>query len=346
MKKTTIHILHIFILTFFLVGTVPFVSNAQDPHFSQFYASPIVLNPASTGLFSGEFRISSNYRNQWRAVSTPFTTATVAADFQLLNKLIGKNDVFGIGFLGMVDQSNNHGLKANYIGISSAFTKSLDDNGYTKIAVGFQGILTTKKVDYSRFVFSRQFTPMGFDNSLPTGESISGFVLNYPDFSTGFLYTGMNAREHNWYLGTSYYHFTKPSESVSSQYEMRLEPRTTIHSGYNFPITEFNRLYFSGLYMKSMLAKEFMIGAVLETALPGNMVESKLFTGMYMRVNDAVIPYAGFSNGKFQVGISYDLNITSLKTATKSRGGFELSMLMIFSRDPDRSKIPRCTNLF
>ena len=137
----------------------------QDPHFSQFYSSPLTLNPAMTGVFAGETRMAMTYRNQWRTVSTPFTTATVACDFQLLNDRIG-NDIFGIGFMGMVDQSNNQGLKANYISFSTAYNKNIDLEGRHKIGVGFQTSFTTKKVDYSRFVFSRQFTPTGFDPSL------------------------------------------------------------------------------------------------------------------------------------------------------------------------------------
>jgi type IX secretion system PorP/SprF family membrane protein len=321
-------------------------TKAQDPHFSQFFSSPLTLNPASTGLFSGDVRVSSNYRNQWRAVSTPFTTATVAADFQVLNSIIGKDDVFGLGVIGMVDQSNNRGLKANYIGASAAYAKSLDANGYSKISLGFQGTLVSKKLDYNRFIFSRQFTPLGFDNSLPTGEPINGFVLNYPNFSTGILYTGMNSNEANWYLGTSYYHFTKPSESISSQYEMRLQPRLTFHGGYNFPIAEVNRFYLSALYMNSMLAKEVILGGVLESFNANSNYETRIFTGLFYRINDAIVPYVGFSTGKFQMGMSYDLSVSSLKTSTQGRGGFELSLLMTFSKDPDRSKIPRCTNLF
>ncbi|HOA38555.1 MAG TPA: type IX secretion system membrane protein PorP/SprF, partial [Flavihumibacter sp.] len=35
---------------------------AQDPHFSQFFASPLTLNPAYTGKFNGTVRVSGNYR--------------------------------------------------------------------------------------------------------------------------------------------------------------------------------------------------------------------------------------------------------------------------------------------
>lgn len=116
----------------------------QDPHFSQFYSSPLTLNPAMTGVFAGETRMAMTYRNQWRTVSTPFTTATVACDFQLLNDRIG-NDIFGIGFMGMVDQSNNQGLKANYVSFSTAYNKNIDLEGRHKIGVGFQTSFATKK---------------------------------------------------------------------------------------------------------------------------------------------------------------------------------------------------------
>jgi aryl-phospho-beta-D-glucosidase BglC (GH1 family) len=91
-----------------------------------------------TGLFSGETRLATTYRNQWKSVSTPFTTATVAADFQLLNDRIG-NDIMGIGIMGMLDQSNNQGLKSNFISLAAAYNKNLDNNGRHKIGVGFQG---------------------------------------------------------------------------------------------------------------------------------------------------------------------------------------------------------------
>lgn len=319
--------------------------HAQDPHYSQFYSSPMTLNPAQTGLFPGEVRIASTYRNQWRTVATPFTTATVAMDFQLLNGKLKNNDVFGLGFMGMIDESNNHGLKANYVSVATAYNKSLDLEGYHKIGVGFQGTLATKKVDYSRFVFSQQFTPFGFDPTLPNGEPIAGFALNYFDLGAGILYSGMNADEQQWYIGGSYYHINRPNEAISTE-ENRLQPRISAHGGFNFPVGELNRVYFSGLYMNSAITQELTFGAVLESTIRSNEYETSLFTGLYYRRNDAFVPYIGITNGKMQLGLSYDVNVSSLKTATQSRGGFEMSLQMNLSRNPDANKIPKCYNKF
>jgi len=317
---------------------------AQDPHFSQFYSSPLTLNPAMTGVFAGETRLAMTYRNQWRTVSTPFTTATVACDFQLLNDKIG-NDLFGLGFVGMIDQSNNQGLKANFLSISTAYNKSIDIEGLHKIGVGFQASWATKKADYSRFVFSRQFTPMGFDPSLPTGEPTSGFTINYLDVAAGFLYSGMSATNSQWYLGGSYYHLNKPNEAISTE-QNRLSPRLSVHGGFNFPFAEQNRIYLSALYMNSMITEEFLFGTIFEKYIPNVEYETSLYTGVYYRPNDAVIPYIGIGTPKMQLGLSYDINISSLKTATQSRGGFEISLQSNLSRDPERNKIPKCYNKF
>lgn len=317
---------------------------AQDPHFSQFYSSPLTLNPAMTGVFAGETRLAMTYRNQWRTVSTPFTTATVACDFQLLNDRIG-NDLFGIGFVGMIDQSNNQGLKANFLSVSTAYNKSIDMEGSHKIGVGFQTSWATKKADYSRFVFSRQFTPMGFDPSLPTGESTSGFTINYLDVAAGFLYSGMNGTNSQWYLGGSYYHLNKPNEAISTE-QNRLSPRLSVHGGFNFAFAEQNRIYLSALYMNSMITEEYLFGTVFEKYIPNVEYETSLYTGVYYRPNDAIIPYIGFGTSKMQLGLSYDINISSLKTATQSRGGFEISLQTNLSRDPERNKIPKCYNKF
>ena len=53
---------------------------AQDPNFSQFFASPLTLNPALTGKFDGSYRVAGNYRNQWPTINNAFTTYTASFD--------------------------------------------------------------------------------------------------------------------------------------------------------------------------------------------------------------------------------------------------------------------------
>ena len=54
---------------------------AQDIHYSQFYASPLTLNPALTGVNACNYRVGVMYRSQWSSVSAdPYQTPSISFD--------------------------------------------------------------------------------------------------------------------------------------------------------------------------------------------------------------------------------------------------------------------------
>src|SRR6478609_983154 len=86
---------------------------AQDPNFSQFFASPLTLNPALTGKFDGVFRIAGNYRNQWPTISNAYNTKTVSLDFGVMKNSLPDIDQMGVGILGITDDAGDGVLKTN-----------------------------------------------------------------------------------------------------------------------------------------------------------------------------------------------------------------------------------------
>src|ERR1044071_6773334 len=78
---------------------------AQDPHFSQFFASPLTLNPAFTGKFDGSWRVAANHRDQWPSIPKAYVTTSASIDFGILKSRIHSGDIFGIGISGLSDQS-------------------------------------------------------------------------------------------------------------------------------------------------------------------------------------------------------------------------------------------------
>src|SRR5689334_13963919 len=102
-------------------------ATAQDPNFSQFFASPLTLNPAFTGKFDGQYRAAGNYRNQWPTINNAFTTATVSFDAGILKNKISEVDQFGVGVMGFTDRSSNGALQHNYLALSTAYHKGLDE---------------------------------------------------------------------------------------------------------------------------------------------------------------------------------------------------------------------------
>src|SRR5690606_23124412 len=53
----------------------------QDMHFSQFYANPLDLNPAMTGVMDCNIRFNLNYRNQWASVLKSNAFQTISASY-------------------------------------------------------------------------------------------------------------------------------------------------------------------------------------------------------------------------------------------------------------------------
>ena len=87
---------------FSIVSAMAVNTHAQDIHFSQFYENSVLTNPALTGVFSGEYKVGIDYRNQWASVATPFTTTMFSAETRILvNRAV--NDYISFGFGGYYD---------------------------------------------------------------------------------------------------------------------------------------------------------------------------------------------------------------------------------------------------
>lgn len=312
-------------------------SQAQDPHFSQFFASPLTLNPALTGKFDGDVRVTGNYRNQWPTINRAFTTTTVSIDFPVMAKHIAPNDTWGVGLMGYSDQSANSALKFNYFTLSTAFHKGLDEDGYSQIGAGFQATYTNMLLNVSSLKFEDQLTPFGFTGT--TGEIFNNSTIknSYFDLNAGVLYSGSTTDKNNFYAGISMYHITRPKQQFTGTFFL-LNPRTTFHAGGYFPAGDFGTIHVSGLYSTQAKASEAVFGGALELPVSQEKTTSVYF-GSWIRLNDAIIPYIGLEFGPFRLGATYDVNTSSLKAASQSRGGIEMSLIYI-RKAPDSRGMP------
>jgi type IX secretion system PorP/SprF family membrane protein len=115
------------IKTLLLLVLTPAIIQAQDIHFSQFYNSPLTLNPTLTGYMNGNFRLGAIYRNQWREVTKPFVTTSGSFDLPI-RKGFGDNDVMGVGAVFFHDQSGTVNLATVSVNVSFAYHKVLGIN--------------------------------------------------------------------------------------------------------------------------------------------------------------------------------------------------------------------------
>lgn len=315
---------------------------AQDPHFSQFFSSPLTLNPAYTGKFDGTFRAAGNYRNQWPTINNAFTTATASVDFGILQKRLPEFDTWGVGIMGLNDQSGNKILNNNYISLSTAYHKALDENGYHTLTVGFQGTYANKRLDVSKATFEDMLRADGFTGTTQEdfASNTRNINLNYFDVNAGLLYSGSTDGYNNFYIGVSTYHINRPKESFTGGNYI-LNPRLTVHGGGYVPVGRITTLHTSFIHQRQAGASETVAGAALAFKLNDDEdTETALYTGLWYRFKDAFIPYVGIEFAGLRIGYSYDVNNSSLNTASNSRGGNEISLIYVRkASDPNRRKL-------
>lgn len=320
-------------------------ASAQDPNFSQFFVSPLSLNPALTGKFNGDFRLAGNYRDQWPEISKAFITSTISLDMPVLRGKLSELDTWGVGIMAMTDKTANGVLSSNFISISTAYHKGLDEDGLHQIGLGFQGTYANKRLDGTKLDFLDELDANGGFTGI-SQETIDDQQINVNHFSfgTGILYNGSTDGYNNFYLGVSAYHLNRPKESFTGNLFYQLNPRITANAGGAIPLGDGSRtIYLSSLYSSQAGATNVVVGGAAGFLLNGDEENpTSFYAGAWTRfnnVNDAIIPYVGLEFNGFRLGASYDVNISSLKTASQSRGGLEISLIYI-KRPPGYKPMP------
>jgi type IX secretion system PorP/SprF family membrane protein len=314
----------LFIFCTVIAGSI----QAQDPHFSQFFASPLTLNPAFTGKFDGTWRLAANHRDQWPSIPKAYVTTSASFDFPILKTSIPEGDVFGIGLSGVSDASANSQLKLNYGSVSLSYHKALDEDGYNTIGAGFQGTYSSMMLDVSKLNFEDMLTQNGFTGT--TSDVLTnGNNQSYFDVNAGLLFSGSTNGENNYYVGASMYHINRPKVSFKDK-NWFMSGRVTVHAGGTFFLSDVVSLSTTVIHQMQNKASETTLGGAFGlNANSDNANPTNVYLGSWMRINDAIIPYIGLEFGGLRIGATYDVNISSLKAATGNRGGSEISIIYI-----------------
>ncbi len=332
---------HLLIAFFAILGSLTL--SAQDIHFSQFYMSPLNLNPAMTGVMNCNVRLTGNYRNQWASVlrSNAFNTYSVSYDQRLA---VGRYDYFGIGgtFWGDVAGQSRFGTVTGKL--SASFSKRMggyrDKSHY--LVMGVEGGISQRSIDFLALRWGTQHDGAGgFDATLDPLESFERSNFIFADLSAGLLWFSNIDEDNNFYFGGAYHHLNQANQSfaISNDPNDREElyARFTIHAGGEFkvnrrmslipgavvfiqgPSLEVN----GGTSFRFLLGNSrryyqaFQIGGWLRLA---NKLEDSIHA-------DAFIISTRFEYEDFGIGFSYDMNISDLNVASNYNGAFEFSLV-------------------
>lgn len=326
---------------FFAIRT----SQAQDIHFSQFYATPFMVNPAYSGLYYGDFRVTGIYRQQWKSISEPFVSNAISADYQFY---LASGNRLSAGLQVVGDEAGVGSLKTTQTHINGAYHTSY---GLNNLHAGIQLGYIEQGVDVKKFTFPNQFDrDIGqFSNeneALPNGESNLQENTSYLDATIGFAWS-RNFGKFKPEAGIAIYHVNFHKKSLTKNDTARTKARPVISGGGTYTINDKYYIMPMFKYMFQTRASDMLIGGNVARNLPKNKAKVKaVYAGMQLRSGigrstDAGILMLGMFIHQVRAGFSYDFNISSLRESSSYRGALEFSLIYTgLSTQLDRGHIP------
>ena len=309
-----------------LLSVITLLSKGQDIHFSQYLNNPLSYNPSNTGKFDGDWRFIANYRDQWRAISIPFTTYSASFDRQFYYK----NRHLSAGVFVLSDQSGDIALKSNQIYVSGAYHMEYNKNFFD---YGVQLGYVMKRIDYGSISFPDQWDQVSgyFNPELQTDALIQKDHLGYLDMNVGAAWH-KKIRIFEPEVGVSLSHVNLPRETFFND-KGRLPMRRTIHGALNTEIMPNLHLKPGFLFLSMRGANDFVLGTEIGYGITGNRFNiNEIQGGVFWRngiidVSDAMVFSLGAQVSNWAFNVSYDFNVSPLNKFTNHRGAFEISFV-------------------
>ncbi len=319
-------------------------TNAQvDPHFSQYYAYPLYLNPAFTGVIGGDYRATAIYKNQWLSVGKPYSTAGISLDMTTFSGL-------NIGLNVFQQTAGDGGYRYTQGSVSVSYQGlHFDEEGYQRVIFGLQLGFINRRFDISKLRFGDQWAPglhINGDPTLPTSEIFSKSSASAVDNAAGIAYADDRPDKMvNVFGGFSMNHLTRPEDPFLVAGEKKKLPyRYTYHGGARIKMENGTSITPHFIYMRQGNAEERTFGFFVRK--PTTKEEVYLLGGISYRYKDAFIPYAGIQFSKVQMGLSYDATSSSLGRSIVFTNSFELSITVIGRRPEEKRRYFECPPRF
>lgn len=304
---------------------------AQDIHYSQFNSSPQNLSPSQTGLFDGDWRFAGNFRSQWSAIPVPYRTFSLAADTRI--KTNSEKNAPAAGLVINTDKSGDSKFTTTQLFASGAFIKRLNKDSTHFGSVAIQPGITSKSFNVAELTFDNQYTGDVYDGTLPSGENFPKTRMTYFDLGAGLGYLYRKNHRTLVNVGVSMLHLNRPKQSFFNNDDIRLDMKTCVSGLAEFPVAAQLDVLPSVMYQRQGKFQETVFGVFGKYHLkPVDGMTTAVSLGGFYRLKDAFILVANMDYKNFNVGVSYDVNMSKLIAATNRRGGFEISVIYIFKK--------------
>lgn len=315
---------HSVLIIFMLCSFVSF--SQQDKHFSMFFESKSQINPATAGFFDGDYQLFTNYRNQWaKKLSQPFKTFSAAFD----GRYKTKNGFLGYGFNVYKDVSGKSGFTVNQVSIPINYAVRINKNNF--FSLGITPMFYQRNIKNKALNWQTQWTGTGYNTSIGNGENFINQNYGYGKVDIGAgLYWYSNLTKYKWFgIGLSAHHLISPKTNAIAIND-GLYRRFAVSFFGNFG-SQYSNLTIKPNLLVSLQGpnSNIVIGSGFDFQLKTNSLytgyhhKNSIEFGSYYRVKDAIILNTVVHLSSLSIGLSYDINISSLKQVTNSFGALE-----------------------
>ncbi|HEX9511962.1 MAG TPA: PorP/SprF family type IX secretion system membrane protein [Puia sp.] len=315
-------------------------ARAQDIHFSQFFEAPLLRNPSLAGIFSGDYRIQAVFHDQWNSFSNAYRTGSLNAEYKMP---IGKgNDFLTTGLQALYDKAGSAALSTTELLPALNYHKSLSNDKTMYLSLGLMGGIVSKTIDLSKVTTNSQYNGTAYDPALPNGETLITPNVLYWDGSLGMSFNTSFGKDqgNTMFIGAALHHLNRPKNSFYKNPAIELDPKYVFSAGMKLIINDYAWFTLQADHSRQGSSQETIGGALYSYILGDDPANSgyTLHLGGFLRWKDALIPVVKLDMNALSVALSYDVNVSELKTVSQGRGGVELSISYIGFLDRENAK--------
>lgn len=309
------------------------VGLAQDIHFSQFWNSPNLFNPAATGDFNSDHRLTLQHRDQWRSVTTPYQTSGMSYDNRLFVKK-GKSDHWGLGLNLYADKAGDTFMKTTSGNLAFGYHKRLTPEN--KFSFGIESGFRQHSISFENAQWGSQYNGQQFTPAIESGEAFYSDQFTVFNVSAGTQYAYVPHDMFEMKMGVALQHINRPNMEYSILFRDKSYSKLVAHFGSGIGLKNTNTTILpQAIYMRQGPNSEFVLGSMVRYDFGHNSKytfwkkEPAIYIGAFYRYRDAALLTFQLDWESWHVGVSYDMNISGLTMASYGRGGFEASITFI-----------------
>lgn len=304
MSENKLQKLNVSVASWILLGLVVFSPHIsfgqQEPQFSQHMFNKLSYNAAHAGS-NGATCITGFYRSQWLGLQLSDISGAKPSIPTTFNVALDLPIRFLHGGMGVLVMSDQIGFR-EHTAIKLAYAYRLQfPTG--NLAFGLETEFLNSSTDFSKWYGADQFD----ENDQVNSSSTDPILMNRQDASAFVFDLGFGVYYQipgKMYVGLS---TTKLLQTASDKIYWQNKRHIYLMAGYDWTVPA----YPNWRLLPSMLLKTELSSSQLDLALLTEY-DHRFFGGLSYRLQHSVSVMGGLSWGNMKLGLSYDINVSSL----------------------------------